>query len=96
MLAFLIGSDANVWVADEFLSTLDPLTAASVASNIAKHVRSRGVTLIVGAPHFDTFIEAINPDLVVRLVSPWEHEVVEGAAFLRAWRGARACAAKGR
>jgi ABC-type transport system involved in cytochrome c biogenesis ATPase subunit/GNAT superfamily N-acetyltransferase len=96
MLAFLIGSDANVWVADEFLSTLDPLTAASVASNIAKHVRSRGVTLIVGAPHFDTFIEAINPDLVVRLVSPWEHEVVEGPAFLRAWRGARACAAKGR
>jgi ABC-type transport system involved in cytochrome c biogenesis ATPase subunit/GNAT superfamily N-acetyltransferase len=96
MLAFLIGSDANVWVADEFLSTLDPLTAASVASNIAKHVRSRGVTLIVGAPHFDTFIEAINPDVVVRLVSPWEHEVVDGPKFIRAWRRARMHAANRR
>lgn len=90
MLAYLIGSDANVWVADEFLSTLDPLTAASVASNIAKHVRSRGVTLIVGAPHFDSFLEAICPDLVVRLVSPWEHEVIQGPAFIKAWRSTRA------
>jgi ABC-type lipoprotein export system ATPase subunit/GNAT superfamily N-acetyltransferase len=86
MLAALIDSDSNVWVADEFLSTLDPLTAASVASNIVEHVRARKVTLVVGAPHFDAFLDVLQPDLVVRLVSPWEHEVLPGPAFRRRWR----------
>jgi ABC-type lipoprotein export system ATPase subunit/GNAT superfamily N-acetyltransferase len=86
MLAALIDSDSNVWVADEFLSTLDPLTAASVASNIVEHVRARNVTLVVGAPHFDAFLDVLQPDLVVRLVSPWEHEVLLGQEFTRRWR----------
>ena len=85
MLAALIDSDSNVWVADEFLSTLDDLTAASVASNIVEHVRARNVTLIVGAPHFDAFLDVLQPDLVVRLVSPWEHEVLPGQEFRRRW-----------
>lgn len=86
MLAALIDSDSNVWVADEFLSTLDPLTAASVASNIVEHVRARNVTLLVGAPHFDAFLDVLAPDTVIRLVSPWEHEVMSGQDFGQRWR----------
>lgn len=86
MLAALIDSDSNVWVADEFLSTLDPLTAASVASNIVEHVKARRVTLLVGAPHFDAFLDVLAPDTVIRLVSPWEYEVLAGRDFSRRWR----------
>lgn len=86
MLAALIDSDCNVWVADEFLSTLDRITAASVASNIVEHVRARNVTLLVGAPHFDAFLDVLTPDTVIRLISPWEHEVVAGGDFVQRWR----------
>lgn len=85
MLAALIDSDCNVWVADEFLSTLDALTAASVASNIVEHVKARKVTLLVGAPHFDAFLSVLAPDIVIRLISPWEHEVMTGRDFAQRW-----------
>lgn len=87
MLASLMASDANVWVADEFLSTLDATTASIVAGNVAKHVRARRVTLIVGAPHFDSFFSSLAPDVVLRLTSPWESEVMRGSAFRTRWAG---------
>jgi len=83
MLAALIDSDSNVWIADEFLSTLDSITAITVAENIIKHVSARGVTLVVGAPHFDAFIDVLRPDQVVRLVSPWEYKVLTAEEFGR-------------
>jgi ABC-type transport system involved in cytochrome c biogenesis ATPase subunit/GNAT superfamily N-acetyltransferase len=89
MLASLIGSPANVWIADEFLSSLDPLTATVVAANVAKHARRHGVTMLVGAPHFASFIEALEPDVVLRLSSAWEYEVSRGKAFVRRWRATR-------
>ncbi len=83
MLASLIASDANVWVADEFLSTLDPTTARIVATNVASHVRATGVTLIVGAPHFGYFFEALAPDVIVELRSGWESRIYRGPEFAR-------------
>jgi hypothetical protein len=85
MLAALMASDANVWVADEFLSILDPTTARIVATNVAKQARKLGVTVVVGAPHFDAFLGALKPDVVLRLMSPWEHAVYTGAEFSRLW-----------
>ncbi len=82
MLASLMASDANLWVADEFLSTLDPTTARIVAANVAKHARARRVTLVVGAPHYDAFLRSLNPDVVLRLTSAWESEVLRGDDFL--------------
>jgi len=55
MLAKLIDSGANVWIADEFLSTLDAITASVVAKNIREHAKRSGVTLIAGAPHYEHF-----------------------------------------
>lgn len=83
MLASLIASDANVWLADEFLSTLDPTTARIVATNVAAHVRATGVTLVVGAPHFGYFFEALAPDLIVELRSGWESRIYRGQEFAR-------------
>jgi ABC-type lipoprotein export system ATPase subunit/GNAT superfamily N-acetyltransferase len=81
MLASLIASETNVWIADEFLAILDPTTARIVAANVAEHVRSLGVTLIVGAPHFRYFLRALTPDLVVELRSGWESRVLSGEEF---------------
>ncbi len=84
MLASLVASDSNVWVADEFLATLDPTTARIVAGNVAEHVRSLGVTLIVGAPHFSYFLRALAPDTVIELRSGWESRVRSGEEFAEA------------
>lgn len=89
MLASLIGSGANVWIADEFLSLLDPFTASVVAANVASHARRHGVTLIVGAPHFEAFIQALRPDSVLRLSTAWEYEISSGDSFIKRWQEAR-------
>jgi ABC-type ATPase with predicted acetyltransferase domain len=81
MLASLIASDANVWIADEFLATLDPTTARIVAGNVAEHVRSVGVTLLVGAPHFQFYFDQLAPDMVLELASGWESIVLSGDEF---------------
>ncbi len=86
MLASLIASESNVWIADEFLATLDPTTARIVAANVAEHVRSLGVTLIVGAPHFGYFLKALGPDVVLELRSGWESRVLSGREFAQRQR----------
>ena len=81
MLARLIDSGANVWIADEFLATLDPVTACVVAKNIRQHAKRAGVTLIAGAPHYEHFLSSLDPDMVVHMYAPWEYRVLSGEEF---------------
>ncbi|HVM29443.1 MAG TPA: GNAT family N-acetyltransferase [Candidatus Limnocylindrales bacterium] len=82
MLAHLIASRANLWLADEFLSQLDPFTANVVASKISSHAREHGITVVVGAAHFDAFIGALQPDKVLRLSSDTGYELFAGLDFM--------------
>lgn len=82
MLARLIDSGANVWLADEFCSALDEVTASIVAHNLQRHARRVGATVIVAAPHFETFIRSLRPDKVLKLTSAWEWKAYKTADFL--------------
>jgi ABC-type phosphate/phosphonate transport system ATPase subunit/GNAT superfamily N-acetyltransferase len=82
MLAKLIESGANVWLADEFCSNLDEVTASIVAHNLQRHARRVGATVIVAAPHFGTFIRSLNPDKVLKLTSAWEWQCYTGDQFI--------------
>ncbi len=75
MLAALMWSGANVWIADEFMSALDPLSAAAVASKIAKVVRAQRIALVVAAPHSHLFLEDLRPDMVIRLSVTGGHRI---------------------
>lgn len=81
MLARLIDSGANLWLADEFCSTLDEVTASIVAHNLQRHARSVGATVVVAAPHFDTFLRSLKPDRVLKLTSAWEWQSYSGEEF---------------
>lgn len=52
-------------VLDEFLSTLDRLTAKSVAYNVQKVMRSLGIRLIVATAHND-LAEYLKPDIIIK------------------------------
>ncbi len=82
MLARLIDSGANLWLADEFCSTLDEVTAAIVAHNLQRHARRIGATVVVAAPHFETFIRSLRPDRVLKLTSAWEWQAYTGQQFI--------------
>jgi ABC-type ATPase with predicted acetyltransferase domain len=64
-LAMLIGSGAQVWVADEFLAVLDRVTAINVAFNMQKIARAYGATLLVATTH-DDMVADLAPDLTIR------------------------------
>jgi ABC-type ATPase with predicted acetyltransferase domain len=83
MLARLLTSGSNTWVADEFCSNLDPVTANVVAYNVQRIVRRLGITLIASAPHCADFIFSLNPDVVVVLTSSWEHHILSGIEYSR-------------
>jgi ABC-type ATPase with predicted acetyltransferase domain len=82
MLAKLIDSGANIWLADEFCSTLDEVTSSIVAHNLQRHARRMGATVIVAAPHFETFIRSLKPDRVLKLTSAWEWQSYSGDEFI--------------
>ena len=83
MLSMLIGSQANVWLADEFCAHLDPATAKVVAENIQRLARRLGATVVAAAPHCDHFVHSLRPDVVVMLTSSWEHSMIAGPDYLR-------------
>lgn len=83
MIAKMVDSESNLWVADEFCSTLDPITAYIVAQNLRRMADKYGATLIVAAPHWDYFVKALKPDKVVYLMPGAEHRVFDGGAFTR-------------
>jgi ABC-type phosphate/phosphonate transport system ATPase subunit/GNAT superfamily N-acetyltransferase len=82
MLARLIDSGANLWLADEFCSALDEVTASIVAHNLQRHARRIGATVVVAAPHFETFIRSLRPDKVLKLTSAWEWKSYNGQQFI--------------
>ena len=84
MLSRLIASRSNVWIADEFCANLDPATAKIVAYNVQRMARSLGVTVVAAAPHCDTFLHSLRPDVVVRLGSSWDHSTIRGEDYLTA------------
>jgi len=66
-VAMLCDSNKPIWVADEFASTLDPLTAAIVAKGIRKLSYKSGVTLVVAAPHYKHFVDSLIPNKLIKL-----------------------------
>jgi ABC-type ATPase with predicted acetyltransferase domain len=83
MLAKLLSADCNLWLADEFCVNLDPVSANCVASRLASLAREFKVILIVATPHPDVIAGALMPDLVIRLSTAWDREVMPGRDFLR-------------
>lgn len=63
-LAKAIETEAQVWVADEFLAVLDRTSAKVIAYSLQKTARRRGATLMVATTHTD-MVEDLYPDLVV-------------------------------
>ena len=83
MLAQLIASASNVWVADEFCTNLDPITANVVAHNVQKIARKLGTTVIAAVPHCSSFISSFRPDKVLLLTSTWEHTILSGKEYCK-------------
>ena len=83
MLALMLASGCNVWVADEFCANLDEITANLVAHNVQKIARRHGVTVMVAASNTRPFVRSLNPDRVIRLSSSTHSSVLTGAEYIR-------------
>lgn len=66
-VALLCDSKKPLWIADEFTSALDPLTAAIVAKGIRKRAYYSGATLVIAAPHIQNFVDSLVPNTLVAL-----------------------------
>lgn len=63
-LAKAIESNADVWVADEFMAVLDRVAARVIAFSIQKTARKLGTTVIVATTHTD-MVADLHPDLFI-------------------------------
>ncbi|MFY9268863.1 MAG: GNAT family N-acetyltransferase [Candidatus Manganitrophaceae bacterium] len=81
MVAKLIASQANIWIADEFCATLDPTTANIVSRNLRRCAKQLGVTVILAAANWTEFIHELRPDTIVHLRSPWDYRVFSWNEF---------------
>jgi ABC-type ATPase with predicted acetyltransferase domain len=84
MVAKLIASKADIWIADEFCATLDPITANIVSRNLRRCAKKLGVTVILAAANWSEFIHELQPDTVVHLRSPWEYKIFNWDEFQEA------------
>jgi ABC-type ATPase with predicted acetyltransferase domain len=82
LLALLLASSANVWLADEFCGNLDAVTASVVSHNLQKIARQTKATLIVAAPDCTNFVGSLIPDKVLLLRSSTEHVLMSGDEYL--------------
>lgn len=82
MLALLLNSKHNVWIADEFCSNLDPITAWIVAHSLQKWARAVGATVILAAADAEHIVPALSPDRVLILRNTTEHLLLTGAEFM--------------
>lgn len=64
LLAKVIESGAEVWVADEFMAVLDRTAAKVIAFNMQKIARKVGATLIVATTHLD-MVDDLHPSLFI-------------------------------
>jgi len=87
MLAKLIASEYNVWLADEFCSNLDPLTANVVADRVQALAREVGATLVVASSNPEVIVRALMPNRVLRLGTAWDRDLISGEDFLRSLNG---------
>jgi ABC-type phosphate/phosphonate transport system ATPase subunit/GNAT superfamily N-acetyltransferase len=83
MLARLIVSNCNIWLADEFCANLDPLTAHLVSDRLQRIARQVGAAVIVASSQPETFAASLRPDLVINLTTAWEHHRLTGSEFMR-------------
>lgn len=83
MLAQLMASNCNIWLADEFCANLDPITANVVGYNVQRVARKTGATVVLAAPHVNNFILSLQPDLVVILTNAWDHYKIPGEEYIR-------------
>ncbi len=81
MIAGLLYSRSNIWIADDFLSSLDPITSNIVADNFQRFARSVGATVVVAAPHFEAFIQSLRPDRVLVKSYGWAYSLYHGREF---------------
>jgi ABC-type ATPase with predicted acetyltransferase domain len=84
MLAKLIASTANIWVADEFCASLDHVTANVVSASLQRLARSTGAVLVVASSNPAPYVAALQPDRVLKLTSSSESEEIPGSTFVRA------------
>jgi ABC-type Mn2+/Zn2+ transport system ATPase subunit len=84
MVAKLIASQADIWVADEFCATLDPITANIVSRNLRRCAKQLGVTVILAAANWAEFIHELRPDTIIHLRAPWDYRVFDWDEFRRA------------
>ena len=84
LVAQMLASDSNVWVADEFCSNLDEITANLVADNVQRIARKYGLTLIAATSNPQPFIHSLRPDMVIRLSSASQSSVLTGVEYIRA------------
>lgn len=63
-LAKAIETEADVWVADEFLAVLDRTAAKVIAFSLQKTARRTGKTVIVATTHSD-MVPDLSPDLYI-------------------------------
>lgn len=66
-VARLCDSEKRIWVADDFVCSLDPLTAAIVAAGLRKMSKKRGSTVIIAAPHIEHFLDSLLPNKIIHL-----------------------------
>jgi ABC-type ATPase with predicted acetyltransferase domain len=86
MVAKLIASQSDVWVADEFCATLDPITANIVSRNLRRCAKQFGITVILAAANWAEFIHELQPNTVVHLRAPWDYRVFSWDTFKTAVR----------
>lgn len=84
MVAQLIASGADIWMADEFCATLDPITANIVSKNLRRCAKQHGVTVILAAANWGEFIDELRPDTIVHLRSPWDYRIFSWDKFRQA------------
>lgn len=86
MVAKLIASGADVWIADEFCASLDPITANIVSRNLHRCAKELGVTVILASANWTEFIHELQPDTVVHLRAPWDYRIFSWDDFQHAIR----------
>lgn len=86
-LAKAIETNAQVWVADEFLAVLDRTSAKVIAYSLQKTARRAGATVIVATTHTD-MVDDLAPDLRIekRYREKLRLDVFEDAGRLAAER----------
>ncbi len=66
-LARLCDTSRPLWIGDEFASSLDARTAATVARGLRRAAANKGATVVLAAPHIDHFVGSLAPNKIVRL-----------------------------